>query len=399
VRGEFDINPNLTIYGAYGGRRFDDNYLFPFGFGLTSSGNFTEGFAYASSWYRNTSAEAGLRGSFETGPIKHRASIAITDFNQDSGVLSGAAPINPSNIYNPTSIPQPNLAGLSNVGKTGQLDLSSVAIADTLSIAEDKLQLTLGLRKQQVKINAFNGTPGYDKEAVTPALGIVVKPWQKIAFYGNYIEGLSQGPTAPITAFNAGQIFAPFKSKQQEVGAKFDFGTLATTVSLFQITKPSGLTNPATNIFSVDGEQRNRGVELNIFGAVASGVRILGGGMLLDGKQTKTANGTFDGKNALNTPKVTLNLGGEWDTSLIQGLTLSARAIYTDSAYIDAANTQQIPSWTRFDAGARYALNTLKTPITVRANVENVFDRTYWMSSSLYRGNPRTLTLSATIDF
>jgi iron complex outermembrane receptor protein len=98
-----------------------------------------------------------------------------------------------------------------------------------------------------------------------------------LSLYGNYIEGLSVGPTAPQTAANAFEVFPPIKSKQYEVDAKLDFGQFATTLAAFQITQPNSFTDPATNIFGVDGEQRNRGLEFNVFGEPQDGFRLLGG--------------------------------------------------------------------------------------------------------------------------
>lgn len=405
VRGELDLTSDLTVFAAIGARHFRDDYLFPFGFGLNAQGNFTEGFAYSSSWYNSVSAEAGLRGRLMTGNIKHQFSLVVTNFTQESGVISGAAPVNPSNIYNPSVMQKPNLPSLSKAGKTGEIELSSLAIADTISVFDDKLQITIGARSQKIDVDSFNGitgvksSPSYSKDAVTPSLGVVIKPVHNVSLYGNYIEGLSQGQTAPIGTANFNTVLAPYKSKQVEAGVKVDFGDITTTVSLFQIKRPSAITDPVTLIYSADGEQRNRGVEVNVFGEVAKGVRLLGGLMLLDAEQTKTNQGTFDGKKAVNAPRAELNLCGEWDTPFFPGLTLTARGIYTDSAYVNAANTQEIPSWSRFDFGTRYVFKPGKNPVTVRANIENLFDRTYWMSSSLYRGNPRTFTLSTTIDF
>ena len=58
---------------------------------------------------------------------------------------------------------------------------------------------------------------------------------------------------------------------------------------------------------------------------------------------------------------------------------------------------------TRFDAGARYATKIEGRPTTFRATVQNVFDREYWSGVASYGafspGYPRTLQLSATVDF
>src|SRR5690606_8261284 len=114
--------------------------------------------------------------------------------------------------------------------------------------------------------------------------------------------------------------------------------------------KPSGqLTN---NVFSVDSEQRNRGVELNVFGEIASGVRLLSGITLMDAELTKTNNALTVGNDPVGVPGIQANLGGEWDIFLVPGLTLTGAVIYTDKQYVNQANTQELPSWTKVDLGA-----------------------------------------------
>ena len=68
------------------------------------------------------------------------------------------------------------------------------------------------------------------------------QPWDHVSLYANYIEGLTTGPIAPAGTSNAGEIFAPIKTKQVEAGVKVDFGSVTTTLGLFQIKQPAGLT-------------------------------------------------------------------------------------------------------------------------------------------------------------
>ena len=42
---------------------------------------------------------------------------------------------------------------------------------------------------------------------------MVYKPVQGLSLYANYIEGLSQGQTAPGTAVNVGQMLPPYVFK------------------------------------------------------------------------------------------------------------------------------------------------------------------------------------------
>ena len=137
-----------------------------------------------------------------------------------------------------------------------------------------------------------------------------------------------------------------------------DHHRLGSTFSVFRIEQPSGFTDASTNVFSVNGEQRNTGFEWSIFGAATANTRILGGLMWLDGELTKTANGEFDGSIAVGVARINANLGGEWDTPFLPGMTLTARVIYTGDQYVNQANTQEIPDWTRMDIGARYVFET-----------------------------------------
>jgi iron complex outermembrane receptor protein len=198
-------------------------------------------------------------------------------------------------------------------------------------------------------------------------------------------------------------MFPPVRSKQVEVGVKRDFGRFAATVSAFQIRQPSGFTDTATQVYGIAGEQRNRGMEVNVFGEPLRGVRVLGGVTFMRGILTRTAGGTFDGNKAIGVPNTQFNLGAEWDPSLLPGFTLTGRLIHTSSQYYNAANTQGIPSWTRLDLGARYRTKAAGMPVTIRASIENSLDKDNWAAASssfgLARGAPRTFLLSSTFDF
>jgi iron complex outermembrane receptor protein len=407
-RVEYDISPVFNAYAAIGARRGDYDFMRATVSVKNAGGDFmTQPFQYL---YKENalSAEAGLHAMFETGAIMHAINLGMSDFRLEYGNARQSFDSIQSNIFNPVEHPEPVTGGLSHhlpiVNKT---HLSSIALTDTLSILDEQIQLTLGARIQQVEVNGYSPVTGsrtkhYNKDAVTPAVGLLVKPWKKVSLYANYIEALTQGPTPAAGAVNINDIFPPSRTKQVEAGIKMDFGKLMTTVSLFKIRQPSGFTNPATLIFAVDGKQQNKGAEINVFGEPFAGIRIQGGVMYLDGELTKTAGGINDGNTAPGVPKVAANLGGEWDIRVVPGLTLTARSIYTSAQYLDAANTQKIPSWVRFDLGARYAIRHIATPVTIRANILNAFDKQYWSSaaaSGLTLGDRRTLMLSATVDF
>lgn len=412
VRGEFDILPNLTAYAAYGRSRQTEAFL-QTAMTLTSvTGNITGTVSTkALNLATAETAEAGLRGKFETGPISHSvvASVVGTwreNFANPRGSVGAAFA---SNLFTPVAIAPRTQdifgSGFQNRASTG--DYTSLGVAESMSIFNDRIQFIAGGRLQRIYSQNFNTTTGlltaaYEKSAFSPSVSLLVKPIPELSVYGNWIQGLAPGPTAPGTAANAGQQFPPIVTTQYEAGAKLEIGKFGATVALFQITQPQSVTSAFTNIFSVDGLQTNSGIEFTTFGEPIEGVRLLGGFTLMKGIQSGTAGGLTDGKEATALPNFMLNVTGEWDLPWVRGLTVMGRTIYTSSQYVDTANTQSIPGAFRFDAGLRYAMEVDRKPLNFRLNVDNVFNNNYWQyarGGTVAQAAPLTLMFSVSRDF
>jgi iron complex outermembrane receptor protein len=411
VRGSYEINEHLTAYAALGQLRYRyEGYINGTRAAIrNAAGDYTGNTYNQRGSVDTTSGEVGLRARFITGPLRHQLVASYTSLEYDTGRANPVTSTGySSNIYHPVA---PTLAADPGPApKVGDTALRSLALADTIALADDKLLLILGAREQQVKTRTYNSSTGaptsfYDKRALTPAVGIVVKPWTPAwSLYANYIEGLSQGGSVTDTsAKNFGQVFAPYKSKQVEGGLKWDQGDYGNTVSVFQIERPSMIKDSASNTYNTDGQQRNRGLEWNTFGQVFGQLRLLGGAAYTDATMTRGASAALTGKTIYGTPKWKANLGGDWSVPGAGGLVLNARVVYTGSQYVNSANTQRIDGWTRVDLGARYALHVQGRPLQLRANVENVADKSYWAGSFndgyVTQGAGRTYKLSASVDF
>lgn len=412
LQGELDINSRWTLYGGIGGREHTRINLRTNHALIDNAGTLASFPVYYPESSDTKTAMAGLRGQFDTAGISHRLNLNVSTLNEEGGYLYESDGIQLSQLNNVGSIAKPIHFDMStNIPKTFGRNLSSVALADTLGLFDERLLVTLGMSYQQVEVENFDVVTGartsrYSESVVTPAVGVTFKPWQHIAFYSNYIEGLDLGYTAPATAENAGESFEPSKTKQLEAGVKVDMGTIGGSVSVFEIRQPSVISKVGSTssafISTLDGEQRNRGVELNVFGELAPDWRLLGGVMYLQPKLTKTQDGVNDDNYAAATPRWLANLSLEWDTPFVPGMTLNARVVGSSSQYTNASNTKQISGWSRWDLGASYQLQS--QPVLLRASVENVFDRDYWESASgsggrLRLAESRMVSLSATIDF
>ncbi|MFB9262482.1 TonB-dependent receptor [Bradyrhizobium erythrophlei] len=409
TRAEYDLSSNVTLFGAIGGNHFGfDKQEAPGATILDTAGNAQSTSRYQIGKSDTASGEAGIRSRFDTGPIGHEVVVSGSALQRTDWLGQTNYGTYLTNIYTPTLLASPG-APVSSFpeGKSGALELRSVGVADTVTMMGGLMQLIVGARQQQVVSTSFDSVSGlatthYDQSATSPSVALVVRPIRELSLYANYIEGLTPGPTPPSGAANTTAVFAPFKTRQYEVGTKLDLGRFGASLAAFQISMPSGLIDPVTKIFSLDGEQRHRGIELNTFGEVAPGLRVLGGVTFLDARLTKTEGHINDGHHAVGAPDLQGNLGVEWDTPFLPGLTATARAIYTSSAYVRGDNVQSVPSWTTFDIGARYATRLAGRPTTFRASLTNIADKRYWIANPtgyLISGMPRTLWLSMTVDF
>ncbi|MFT4119739.1 TonB-dependent receptor [Bradyrhizobium sp.] len=407
--GEYDLNDFLTVYGKVGGFDYDfRGYQSSSVFNLQANGTGSAVVMNNPYDYSGTSSEVGLRSKFNTGPISHNLVLSASRLDNETK-SAFAFNVTTINIYNPVftgTLP----AAPANPLKTSSTQLEGVAIADTLGFINDRVLLTLGIRHQDVAAQNFNTsgatTASYDKSAASPFVGLVVKPVENLSLYGNYIEGLSQGTIVAGAYNNVGQVFAPYQTKQIEFGAKLETGHITNTISFFQIEKPFTVADYTTTplpTLRVDGEQRNRGIEWNVFGEISPGLRALGGVTYLDGILAKTERGAQDGNAAPGAAPWSANIGLEYDTPWVRGFTVTGRVITTSAQYLDAANTIKLPSWTRFDLGGRYVTRLGQTPVTVRAQIRNLFGAQYWegvaASGTATLGAPRVYMISATADF
>ncbi|MGO4302988.1 TonB-dependent siderophore receptor [Cupriavidus sp. RAF12] len=406
-RAEYDVANGVTCFANGGGGQTRVARLFAITPTIIDAAGDV---AVTDSNYRfhvaRVSADTGLRARFETGPVSHQLSVVASGYHDRLGrSFNTASTTSLTNLYAPAMLPFQDVPAPSSVPTVSKTTLAGVALADTLSVLDRRLQLTLGLRHQRVQSDNVNpdGAPGsrYDQGAWTPLVGLVVRPWQAVSFYANRIEGLSKGDIAPGSAGNAGEVFAPYKSRQYEVGVKLEQGGMRATLSAFQITKPGG--ELAGSMFAINGEQRNRGLEFGLYGEPTRHVRLLASATLLDATITRDADAGTVGKTAIGAPRLQVNFGAEWDAVWLPGLTLSGALAYTGRQYVDQSNTQSVPAWTRVDLGARYRTRVAGKETTFRLAVRNVFDRHYWAAVDSYGGlaiaEPRALMLSATAAF
>ncbi len=418
LRGDYDATPRVALWAALGARDGTERNVLANPTADARGGlrgarfeNYRED--------RVATGELGLRSDVRIGAVKHQLVLSATALELESrnAFRTSSAVSWPGDLYNPGEVAVP--ADVRSGGQfsaplvTSEVRTRSLAVGDLLSFSDDRVLVTLGARYQVIEQYGYDynfglSTSAYDRSATTPIATVVVKPSQRVAVYANAVEALTQGGIAPlvlgsVSVSNGGEIMSPFRSKQREIGFKYDGGQFGAAIAAFRLEMPSALLDGT--VFRTDGAQVNEGLELSWYGQPLPQLRVLGGITLLDAATTRTQAGQYDGKRAIGVPRTQASAGFDWGLPAVAGLRLDGRVVYTGSQMIDAANTANIPSWTRLDVGARYEFALVRRRATVRANIANATDESDWISAGgspganyLVLGQPRTFVFSLSLD-
>ncbi len=397
ARAEVDFSRSWQGYFAVGGSEAEGKGLL---FGtraiVTGADGTTRGAIYhVHTKSERRTAEAGVIGKFDTGSVQHRLQLSFNVLKHKEGTVN--TPCNycyTTNMYEPT-IPTFPGEPVWNAYTT-ENEFRSLAVADVMSFADDRVLLTVGARHQTVKTPMVNGvSSGYSESRLSPMAAVVLRPWgDDLSLFANYTQGLEPGRVVAPGFANADESLPPMRTKQGEIGVKLQSGQITHTFSTFQIQKPSIVTSGTYQV--VDGEQRLRGLEWSAFGKISPTLSLLGGVEYIKSRQINT------GLENYGVPKLRTRIGLDWDTPL-HGLKVGGRVLHTGSQWADSGNRLRVPSWNRLDLMASYSTRIGATPVRFNASVENATGKKYWIGifndGFVMPGAPRTFRLSATVSF
>ncbi|CAM7551089.1 TonB-dependent receptor [Citrobacter sedlakii] len=422
-RSEYDITDSWTAYTGLGAQHAHEEGIYSAPKLLDKSGRAMVSRLDTNRISDTVSGMAGLRGQFDTGFVSHKVNVGYSAQSKNEKIawkMSKTAENPYTNIYHNGGVAAPDSTNSNGKGgdysaprTSGRTRTQGWLLSDTLGVFDDKLLFTVGARHQKVVIRGYdkmtgaeNPADGFDGSRWMPTYGVVYKPWEEISLYANHTEALQPGKTAPNTAVNYGQSTGIVHSKQNEVGVKADFGRVGGSLALFEIKMPTAILDSETKHYGLDAEQRNRGVELNVFGEPTLGLRLNASATWLQATLTKTNNGVNQGNEAIGVPNFFAVLGAEYDIKPVEGLTATARVNHSGSQYADLANSKKLNDYTTLDLGVRYrfAVNQSQNQMVVRAGIDNVTNENYWASvddSGTYitQGEPRTFKVSVGYEF
>jgi iron complex outermembrane receptor protein len=330
---------------------------------------------------RLVSNRFALDGHLVTGPFTHDLLLANTGFNwvRYSPYQTGAITLGKANLADPVIFPEPVFPDFQSRYKALVTRQQSVMLGDTIGWGD---QWSLGVIESESWIKVRNlsktgaTTSRYDDSGISSNATLSYKPQTNMTVYVSYADSLQQGDIAPAGTVNAGTGLAPYRSKQDELGYKVELGRLDLMADVFRIRRPYAVV--AANVYEVQGQQVNDGLELSARGAVTDDLTVFGGVTYLDPIVTHTGVAATDDKQVLGLSKIVGSLLLDYRIPTLPGLAASLHVTHDSSRYGDNANTYRVAGYTTTDLGVRYLTRLWNTAVTWNLAVDNITNRHYW---------------------
>ncbi|WP_337009113.1 TonB-dependent receptor [Pantoea sp. AS142] len=360
---------------------------------------------------------ANLNGEVDTGRIYHQIATGVRGFvwknyNPRGGSTST---LGSASLDNPQTFNEPDYPDFTNRYHSATATQHAFLLSDTLQFSPQWSVLLAG-SESLLSSSSYAKTGRRSSQSsdsgVSGSASVMYKPVNPLTLYVTYADSLQQGDTAPATANNAGTTLAPYRSHQIEAGSKLAIDKLLLTAALFQIKRPFAYTN-ASGDYGVDGEQRNRGLELLADGDITERLHVFGGMTWLDPRLLRTASHQTNDKQIVGLPRYSASLFAAYDLPVLSGTDIHGGIHYTGQRATDNQNEGWVSSYTTLDAGAAYKTQLFNTATTFRLDVTNLTNRHYWTNivpgglngysgagyASASLGEPRRVQVSMQLTF
>jgi len=346
--------------------------------------------------------QTDLTGTLEIGSFKHHFNLGMefgkSKLYDKAAAYTGLSGTETDFLHNPDSGKYYALTRTYGAKREqGNIKTASIYLFDTVEINE-QFQINAGLRYEDYKatdynynITATNPEPVYkrDDKLFNYQLGVVYKPASNGSVYLSYAtssnpagENLGQGGGADGAAGATGLTnkragLKPEKTRSIELGTKWDVlqERLSLTAAIFETKKTDARSvDPLSGDVTLDGQNRTRGVELGVSGAITRQWDVWAGYTYLDPKNVSYRNGTapganFSGNRLKFIPKQSASL---WTTyKVLPKFSVGGGATFMGMRYADDANNYELPSYIRYDAMAKYDINK---NFALQLNVNNISD-------------------------
>ena len=395
----------------------DATYVYP---GLCANGD-VDVYDFRSEGERRSLAswDARLDGRIHAAAMDHNLRLGISGRNAIDHLPDFQAYnyVGSSNIFKPTLLPADPSLTLRN---TNSHERTVESIASINSTINTTWQTFAGIRVSRFQRDTAvsNGSEAIQltQTVATPWAGVSFAPTAASLLYVSWGQGaeLESVPNRPLQYVNAGVALPVLKSKQIEVGAKWQIDPrLLVTTAIFEITKPyaEDFAQGAKLIRLVGNKAaRHRGIELNVGGRVSPSLSLQASFTALDATFIRADDTSLIGKRITNVPRLATSIFADYKIAAIQGLAFNALVTMQDGKTATADGSVTLPRGEQLDLGARYLqrLTSMPThPLLWRLNIENATNRIYWREAPtqpwggiyIFPATPRTVRISIGTDW
>ncbi len=351
----------------------------------------------------NISLQTEVSGKFNTGSIRHNVLFGAELANYRFAYDFFEAPIAGIDIFNPVYGATPGTFERSFFEEYGGRNVA-LYVQDLIELLPN-LKLLAGGRFDWVDSyykdlaeNAFDIRTSDSK--FSPRVGIVYQPTDTTSLYASWTNSFNP---QIFGRSRTGEQFKPETGEQFEVGVKQEFfdKRLSATLAFFDITKQNVLTtDPEDPDFSIQtGEQKSRGVELDITGEILPGWKVIATYAYTDAYVSEDNELDLVDNRLQAVPYNSASLWTtyEFQQGNLQGLGFGLGLVYVGEREATLPNTIKIPSFVRTDASLFYRRNNWQAAL----NFKNLFDTEYYESQSFYLvpGAPFTVLGTVSVEF
>ncbi len=359
--------------------------------------------------------QANVTGQFDMGSIGHQILAGVDYQSRRAGNIfrGDYSNLNTIDIFDPvygaTPRPKPEDEPLGFDGDTGQ-ERVGLYFQDQVELFEN-LKLLAGIRYDAVWQNS-NFRPSVlvpdgaqssqFTDAFSPRVGLIYQPIEELSLYGSFSRSFF--PNSATTV--AGDILPPQRGEQFEAGIRGEFldGRLIGNLALFNLTRQNLPTSDPNNPqFSVaTGEQRSRGVELDIAGEILPGWNMIANYAYLDAEITEDDD-IPEGNRLFNVPEHSFNIWTNYQIQSgdLEGLGFGVGLNYVGDRFGDDANSFGLDSYFLTNAAISYERNNWKAAL----NFQNLFDVDYIQATEnrrtgeIYPGQEFTVVGTVSVEF
>jgi catecholate siderophore receptor len=342
----------------------------------------------------NLFSQTDLIWQVETGPLAHVLLAGFEFGRQDTrneringffvGVPTtsgGRRTIVP--LTDPLAVPtvefRPGPAGAGNRAVETDADVLAFYIQDQISFGA-MFDLVAGIRYDRFELEVTNlftdQSFSRTDDLWSPRLGLVFKPMEPVSIYLSYSRSfLPQSGDQFLSLDLTSAALEPEKFDNYELGFKWDIRpALNLSAAIYQLDRTNTRAPVAGGVTVLTGEQRSRGLELQLAGEISKRWHINAGYALQDAEvrsaTTACASGTCD---VAQVPKHQASLWTRYD--LTKRIGLGAGVYHQSRSFASITNAVVLPAYTRVDAAAYFAI----TPqVRAQLNVENLFGERYF---------------------